>query len=608
MIPRFACSILLALAAPAMASAPWALPLAADPCAPTGSAPAYVMGSTDIEGIHYGGVPSEPCVAVGPAHILCLGPGDVRVFDKATGQLLRSQCQNVFFGLSTGCLSGANPVYGDGGGLIDPDCYFDRVAQRFVALSFSVMGTGMMHVQSHLHLAISQTPDPMGPWRLYHIDTSTSPFSPGYTYLPDRPSLGVSLDKIAVASHMVSYEDGPEFTLFQVMDRDSAYAGLVPDPLHPEIPRTTDFAVFDTMAFNYRLGHNASPDSTLHMLTVGGLVPNVVSYRSIRGPAGACTLSDTTGLPLNFPRTFGGGKRAPQRGTAVPLLTSLDRDANPSGLWVRNGILSLAWSQPMLLCTADTLSVIRVLRLAVSTQGLQRATLSALMDTIYSDPGMWYSFPAICDDAFGRIYLGFQGSSPTLFPSCFVTGMQPGDATIEGNPTLAKAGEKPWVRADGGGHAGRWGDFSTIDLDESVSPPEAYYAGEWGKAATTSTIDSLGTWIRSFHFPGVVVGAGPGDRRAAGGNVSVRRTWPNPAGGESHMEFAVVRAARVRIEIEDVSGRRVRLLPGREFQPGVHQATWDGRNETGARVGAGIYFWKVSDGSGSSRSKLVRLN
>lgn len=591
----------------AMTAAPSLAGDAVVPCTPTGSPPGYVMGATDIEGIHYGGVPSEPCVAVGPGHILCLGPGDVRVFDKATGQMLRSQCQNVFFGVSAGCVSGVNPVFGDGGGLIDPDCYFDRLAQRFVAVSFSVMGTGMMHVQSHLHLAISQTANPMDPWRLYHLATTTASVAPGYTFLPDRPGLGVSLDKIAITAHMVSFDHGPEFTLFRVMDRDSAYGGQVPDLAYPDSLRYTDFAVFDTMAFNYRLGRNADPDPALHALTIGGLVPNVASYRSIRGPAGACVLSDTTGVPLNFPRTFGGGKRAPQRGTSVPLLSSLDSDANPSALWARGGTLSLAWSQPIISCAAETISAIRALRLDVSGQTDQGATVVTRMDTVYSDPSMWYSFPAICDDAFGRVYLGFQGSSPTVYPSCFVTAMQPGDATIELNPTVAKAGDKPWTRADGGGHVGRWGDFSTIDLDESVSPPVAYYAGEWGKAGTTSTIDSLGTWIRSFYFAGVVVGAGPRDSSGSGASLSVRRAWPNPGRGEVRLEFAVARASSVRIEIEDVGGRRVRLLADREYSAGFHRAAWDGTNENGARVGAGIYFWKVSDGVTTRRSKLTRV-
>jgi len=54
----------------------------------------------------------------------------------------------------------------------------------------------------------------------------------------------------------------------------------------------------------------------------------------------------------------------------------------------------------------------------------------------------------------------------------------------------------------------------------------------------------------------------------------------------------------VRGEVYDVSGRLVRDLGQREFTPGLHDFTWDGRNSLGTRVPMGIHFVRLSTESG----------
>ncbi|HVP37683.1 MAG TPA: FlgD immunoglobulin-like domain containing protein, partial [Candidatus Saccharimonadales bacterium] len=579
---------------------------AADPCPQAGPPPGYTLGGLSIEGIHSAGMPAEPCIAVGPQHILCIGPGDVRVFDKATGQLLRDQCQNVFFQTSTGCLSGANPVYGDGGGMIDPDCYYDRVAQRFLAVSLSYTGTGGFHVKSHLHLAVSQTSNPLDPWWVYHLSTGVTALAPGYTFIPDRPSLGVSRDKIGLASHMFSLDGGTDFTLFRVVDRDSAYAGLVPNALRPDSLNYYDRADYDTLALDYRLGKNANADATLHALSIGGRRRNSALYRSFTGPAAACAMSDTVGLGLRYASTYTYGRRAPQPASTVRVIDALDPGPNPSSLWVRGGVLSVAWNQPTLFCGTDTGSALHVLRLKVAPSG-GGPTLSAMLDTLYGGPGAWYAFPSVCDDSLGRVYLGFMASSPTVYPSCYVTGMQPAEPAIEVYPTLVKAGETAWTRVDGGGNVGRWGDFSNIDLDESVSPPMAYFVGQWAKRGTTSSVDTLGTWIQDFFFAGpTAVEGGPAPKPAAR-NVVIEGSWPNPARGEVRLRLSLREPARVRMEVTDVAGRRIRVLADEPMSAGSHELVWDGRDESGAAAGVGVYLCWARDAGSSSLRKVVVL-
>ncbi|MBD3336482.1 MAG: hypothetical protein GF355_13295 [Candidatus Eisenbacteria bacterium] len=68
-------------------------------------------------------------------------------------------------------------------------------------------------------------------------------------------------------------------------------------------------------------------------------------------------------------------------------------------------------------------------------------------------------------------------------------------------------------------------------------------------------------------------------------------TRPNPFGAEATVRFDLPDVRRVRLEVVDVTGRRVRdLISGRSVAPGRHAVVWDGRDDGGRPVGAGVYF------------------
>lgn len=86
------------------------------------------------------------------------------------------------------------------------------------------------------------------------------------------------------------------------------------------------------------------------------------------------------------------------------------------------------------------------------------------------------------------------------------------------------------------------------------------------------------------------------------------RAWPNPARGEARVEWTLAKAARVRVAIFDLSGRRLRVLREGALEAGTHSATWDARDEQGRRLSPGAYFCRIEtpDGAGLARVVLGR--
>jgi hypothetical protein len=78
------------------------------------------------------------------------------------------------------------------------------------------------------------------------------------------------------------------------------------------------------------------------------------------------------------------------------------------------------------------------------------------------------------------------------------------------------------------------------------------------------------------------------------GDFALQPAWPNPARNAATLRYVLPRTTRIALEVIDLSGRRVRTLAGGMQAAGVHDARWDGRDDAGRSVGAGVYFVRLS--------------
>jgi len=70
---------------------------------------------------------------------------------------------------------------------------------------------------------------------------------------------------------------------------------------------------------------------------------------------------------------------------------------------------------------------------------------------------------------------------------------------------------------------------------------------------------------------------------------------PNPFNPLTSIKYDLPRASHVSLCIFDVSGRLVRVIVDGEMQqPGRHEAVWNGRDNAGRGVAAGLYFYRLT--------------
>lgn len=88
--------------------------------------------------------------------------------------------------------------------------------------------------------------------------------------------------------------------------------------------------------------------------------------------------------------------------------------------------------------------------------------------------------------------------------------------------------------------------------------------------------------------------------------VRLCRNRPNPFAPRTTIEFEVRGASHARLTVYDAMGRRVRTL---FHGPAVgrHSIDWDGRDDAGRAVGAGVYFAKLTAGGSSETMRMILL-
>jgi hypothetical protein len=127
---------------------------------------------------------------------------------------------------------------------------------------------------------------------------------------------------------------------------------------------------------------------------------------------------------------------------------------------------------------------------------------------------------------------------------------------------------------------------TTNEFDDSSPHPNATYK--------LAAVDKHGN---PSAYASVNMGAvtAVGDGRP--GTTWLARPWPNPARGAFDVRYGLARKGRVTLVVMDAQGRRVRTIADGARPAGDGTLRWDARDESGAAVGAGLYWLDLRAGS-----------
>jgi hypothetical protein len=92
------------------------------------------------------------------------------------------------------------------------------------------------------------------------------------------------------------------------------------------------------------------------------------------------------------------------------------------------------------------------------------------------------------------------------------------------------------------------------------------------------------------------------------GVSSMEQNSPNPFGPQTEIRYSLGEASETTLSVYDVEGRLVRTLQEGRQEAGDHTVAWDRRNNAGATVAAGVYFYELNSGGKRFQRKAVVLD
>jgi len=133
-------------------------------------------------------------------------------------------------------------------------------------------------------------------------------------------------------------------------------------------------------------------------------------------------------------------------------------------------------------------------------------------------------------------------------------------------------------------------DGSRFDYtDKSVAPGKAYRY----QIGVTDGDGEFMSAIQSVAMPALKTG--------------VQQNYPNPFNPQTAIRFTLSSNERVELVVYDATGGVVRTLVNETRAAGNHDVTWDGRNNGGATVASGVYFYRFHAGKISETKRMVLL-
>jgi hypothetical protein len=89
--------------------------------------------------------------------------------------------------------------------------------------------------------------------------------------------------------------------------------------------------------------------------------------------------------------------------------------------------------------------------------------------------------------------------------------------------------------------------------------------------------------------------------------VELYQNYPNPFNPVTTLRYDLAQRANVLLTVYDIMGKQVRTFDRGEENPGIKSIVWDGADDFGNPVSAGIYLFQIQTGDFTQTSKMILL-
>ena len=114
-----------------------------------------------------------------------------------------------------------------------------------------------------------------------------------------------------------------------------------------------------------------------------------------------------------------------------------------------------------------------------------------------------------------------------------------------------------------------------------------------------------GAFATNLALPSTVIAT---NAEARPSSVVLYQNHPNPFNPATVIGFSLSQATATQLAVYNILGQRVKILVDNWLAPGFYEATWDGTNQIGAGVAAGVYLYRLATPTYETSRKMLLLD
>ncbi len=419
--------------------------------------------------------PPDCTLAVGPNDVMIAVNVDLVGYTKSGAQRFRWANFTALF----------NPVLPQGAQLFDPKLAYDHYADRWIVC---IAGRSAAPQGSWIMMAVSQTPDPAGPYWIWATDATVDGAN-GTNNWSDFPMLGFDTRGIYVSTNQFAFGGGFSYAKVRIFNKAELYAGGV-GATHNirwwdfwDLRNADNSRAFSVQPAAHFQGLGGNPSAFL----VNSLFPRGSSLT-------LWTLANPLGLWTGGAPTLTSSSVASRGYDLPPAAVQKDgetvRIATNDTRLLNAVFQSNAGTQRLWTChtSAFTWPGDTEARSVVQWYEIDVPSKTVAQQNGFGASGRHYFFPVVQTDINRNAYLTFGRSAGDEYGQLRQTGRLATDPAgqLQGS-ALVVAGQASYS-------GGRWGDYFGIGRDPS-DPRSVWSCGEYA-----GTANSWRTRVTSARF------------------------------------------------------------------------------------------------------------
>lgn len=89
--------------------------------------------------------------------------------------------------------------------------------------------------------------------------------------------------------------------------------------------------------------------------------------------------------------------------------------------------------------------------------------------------------------------------------------------------------------------------------------------------------------------------------------TSLNGNYPNPFNPETTIAFSLAKSSRVKLDIYNIRGQKVKTLVNERMDSGKHTAVWNGTDKNNRKVSSGVYLYRLTTDTHKFNNKMILM-